>query len=85
MLVHDVRILALLPAVGLLIAIFAGWKLDLATRWDELGMRRLWTFNIWQWLLRYLVPAAVVTILAISAWGFVSSLSLFPSFRNLFA
>lgn len=75
----------MLPAVGLLIAIFAGWKLDLATRWDELGMRRLWTFNIWQWLLRYLVPAAVVTILAISAWGFVSSLSLFPSFRNLFA
>ncbi|QCF26912.1 sodium-dependent transporter [Hydrocarboniclastica marina] len=64
----------MLPIVGLLVAVFAGWKLDVASRREELAMRWAWAFSSWQWLLKYLVPVAVVAILAISAWGFVSAL-----------
>lgn len=64
----------MLPVVGLLVAVFTGWRLAQADSRDELGMRWRWVFSAWRWLIRYLVPIAVVAILAVSAWGFISAL-----------
>lgn len=64
----------LLPVVGVLVALFAGWKLDPAICQDELRISRPWLFDLWYRLLRYLAPAAVCVILAVSAWGFIASL-----------
>lgn len=64
----------MLPAVGILVAVFAGWKLDVRSAREELAMSRDWLFRLWHALLRYLVPVGVAIILAVSAWGFLSSL-----------
>lgn len=64
----------MLPVVGLLVALFAGWKLAEADSRDELAMRAPWVFLAWQWLIRYLVPIAIVVILMVSVWGFISAL-----------
>ncbi len=51
-----------IPVSGLLITVFIGWVISPDTSRDELNMRRPWTFSAWYFIMRYLAPAALLTI-----------------------
>jgi neurotransmitter:Na+ symporter, NSS family len=53
----------LLPAGGLLIAIFSGWMLSRAASVDELAMGGGFAYRSWRVLIRYVSPAAVAFVL----------------------
>ncbi|MEP5766397.1 MAG: sodium-dependent transporter [Halieaceae bacterium] len=52
----------LLPLGGLLIAVFVGWFVKASTSAEELGFKSQLLFKIWHFLLRYVVPPAVLII-----------------------
>lgn len=54
----------LLPLVGLLIALFVGWRMRAESARDELYVESRGFFWLWRWLLRYIAPPAVLAILA---------------------
>lgn len=63
----------LLPAGGMLISIFVGWKLDRKFIQDELsnhGVSRMWYFGILMFCMRFIAPVAIFLI-------FLSGLGLF--------
>ena len=52
----------MMPLGGMLIALFAGWRVREALLTSELpGLGRL-TFRLWRWSLRTLVPAAILLV-----------------------
>ena len=53
----------LLPAGGILIAIFAGWILSAETTREELGLPAGALFAGWRFLMRYVCPVAVGAVL----------------------
>ncbi|MFT7264514.1 MAG: NSS family neurotransmitter:Na+ symporter [Halioglobus sp.] len=53
----------LLPLGGLLIAVFAGWVIKKEYAKDELTTLGDTSFEIWHFLIRYIVPPAVLVIL----------------------
>ncbi|MFU8837601.1 MAG: sodium-dependent transporter [Thiohalomonadaceae bacterium] len=53
----------MLPLGGLLIAIFAGWRMHRQSSLDELAIADGWLFKGWRALLRYVAPLAVIVIL----------------------
>ena len=52
-----------LPVNALLIALFAGWAVRETTAVDELGFGPGGTFRLWQLIVRFLGPAAIVIVL----------------------
>ena len=48
----------MLPAGGMLFALFAGWKISAPVAREELGMSEGW-FRLWQVLTRFVAPLAV--------------------------
>ncbi len=52
----------MLPLGGLLIAIFAAWKMSRASSVDELGMGDRFFYPLWRFLVRYITPVAVVIV-----------------------
>jgi NSS family neurotransmitter:Na+ symporter len=52
----------LLPLGGLLIAVFVGWFVNTRISAEELEFKNPVLFQIWHFLLRYLVPPAVLII-----------------------
>jgi len=63
----------LLPLVGVMIALFAGWRLRAEVARDELFQSRPWVVGLWRLLLRWLVLPAVVAVLVTGlyslGWG----------------
>lgn len=55
----------MLPVGGLLIAIFAGWVMTKESTREELGMASPHLFNLWHFLIRYIVPIAVFLVLVL--------------------
>ncbi len=54
----------MLPLGGLLIAVFAAWKMSTASSTDELDMSsQAFGYRLWRFLLRYITPIAVIIIL----------------------
>jgi len=53
----------LLPLGGLLIAIFAGWFITRDSSRNELNLKSERLFSFWHFLIRYIVPMAVLVIL----------------------
>lgn len=53
----------LLPLVGLLIALFAGWRMRAEAARDELFADSDRLFSLWRWLLRYIAPPALSVVL----------------------
>lgn len=53
----------MLPLGGLLIALFAGWVVKKADLLDELALDDGPFFKVWQFLIRFLCPAAIAVIL----------------------
>ena len=52
----------LLPVGGLLIAVFAGWVLKKEASRDELTSLNATTYEVWHFLIRFVVPPAVLVI-----------------------
>jgi NSS family neurotransmitter:Na+ symporter len=52
----------MLPLGGLLIAIFAAWKMKRAATVDELGMGDRFFYPVWRFLVRYITPVAVIIV-----------------------
>jgi NSS family neurotransmitter:Na+ symporter len=52
----------MLPLGGLLIAIFAAWKMSRAATVDELGMGDRIFYPLWRFLVRYITPVAVIIV-----------------------
>jgi len=52
----------MLPLGGLLIAIFAAWKMSRASTVDELGMGDRFFYPLWRFLVRYITPVAVIIV-----------------------
>jgi NSS family neurotransmitter:Na+ symporter len=59
----------LLPLGGLLIAVFAGWKVSEGAASDELDMTNSALFRLWRLAIRYLVPPALALILVLGLLG----------------
>lgn len=53
----------MLPAGGLFIAIFVGWKMTRASTREELMLADGFVFRTWRTLLRYLIPPAVLLVM----------------------
>lgn len=58
----------LLPVSALMLAIFVGWRLPRSKVQEELAMPNLAVFKLWYLLIRYLVPAALMTLFASNLW-----------------
>ena len=52
----------MLPLGGLLIAIFAAWKMSRASSMDELAMGDGFFYPLWRFLVRYITPVAVIIV-----------------------
>ncbi len=52
----------LLPLGGLLIAVFAGWVAHKDTTRDELSSLNAWGYKLWHFLIRFVVPPALLVI-----------------------
>jgi NSS family neurotransmitter:Na+ symporter len=52
----------LLPLGGLLIAVFAGWVAHKDTTRDELSSLNAWGYRLWRFLIRFVVPPALLVI-----------------------
>ncbi len=52
----------MLPLGGLLIAIFAAWKMSRAATVDELRMGDRFFYPCWRFLVRYITPVAVIIV-----------------------
>ena len=61
----------MLPLGGLLIAVFAVWKMSRASTVDELGMGERFFYPIWRFLVRYITPIAVI-IVFLNAIGLIN-------------
>ena len=59
----------MLPLGGLLIALFVGWFVSKASAQQELAMGNEALFEVWYFLIRYLVPVAVLVILVMGVMG----------------
>jgi NSS family neurotransmitter:Na+ symporter len=53
----------LLPAAGLLLALYAGWALKVPWRCEELGLASRRDLRAWMWLVRVVVPLCLVTLM----------------------
>ncbi|OQY19663.1 MAG: sodium-dependent transporter [Desulfobacteraceae bacterium 4572_35.1] len=54
----------LLPIAGLLISIYVGWFWNGSEEKQELlASGRTWVYPLWHWLIRYIAPTAVATVL----------------------
>jgi NSS family neurotransmitter:Na+ symporter len=53
----------LLPVGGLMIAIFAGWFMKKTSSRDELTSLGAVTYEIWHFLIRFVVPPALLVII----------------------
>ena len=54
----------MLPMGGLLIAIFAGWKMSKTSSTDELDMNETDIgYQIWRFLIRFVTPVAVIIVM----------------------
>ena len=52
----------LLPVGGLLIAVFVGWAVDKTDSRDELASLNTAGYEIWHFLIRFVVPPALAVI-----------------------
>lgn len=59
----------MLPLGGLLLAIFAGWFVSGESLKDELQIASPLIYNVWYFLIRFVVPVAVALIMISSFWS----------------
>jgi neurotransmitter:Na+ symporter, NSS family len=52
----------LLPLGGLLIALFAGWRMTERSVMEELGIRRPLLFRTWYYLVRFVAPIGILLV-----------------------
>lgn len=52
----------MLPAGGLLVAVFVGWRMSRSSTLDELGMHDGIVYSTWRVLVRFIAPLGVIAI-----------------------
>ena len=52
----------MLPLGGLLIAVFAAWRMRRDASVDELAMGDGFCYRLWRFLVRYITPVAVMIV-----------------------
>jgi NSS family neurotransmitter:Na+ symporter len=67
----------MLPLGGLLIAIFASWKMKRASSIDELGMGNRFFYPLWRFLVRYITPVAVVIVFLYAIRDILKAVGIF--------
>ena len=67
----------MLPLGGLLIAIFASWKMKRASSIDELGMGNRFFYPLWRFLVRYITPIAVVIVFLYAIRDILKAVGIF--------
>lgn len=67
----------MLPIGGLLIAIFAAWKMKRASSIDELGMGNRFFYPLWRFLVRYITPIAVVIVFLYAIRDILKAVGIF--------
>ncbi len=58
----------MLPLVGLMLAIFAVWRVNKDMMRDELQLKHKVLFNSWRFVMRYITPVAII-IVFLHVWG----------------
>jgi NSS family neurotransmitter:Na+ symporter len=53
----------LMPVGGILIAIFVGWRMKVATLREELPVMTATVFTVWLWMIRVVAPLAIVGVI----------------------
>jgi NSS family neurotransmitter:Na+ symporter len=53
----------LMPVGGILIAIFVGWRMKVATLREELPVMTATVFTVWLWMIRIVAPLAIVGVI----------------------
>lgn len=61
----------MLPLGGLLIAIFAGWRMKKNSAVEELALEKESAFNLWYIVIRYITPVAVAVVLVFKVIGVI--------------
>jgi NSS family neurotransmitter:Na+ symporter len=54
-----------LPLGGLLIAVLSGWVVKKEATRDELSSLNAWGFQLWHFLIRFVVPPALLVIFVV--------------------
>ena len=52
----------LLPLGGMLIAVFAGWKLPAFVLREELNVEHEWFYRLWRFMLRFISPVIIAAV-----------------------
>ena len=52
----------MLPAGGLLVAVFVGWRMSRSSTLDELGLHDAVVYSTWRVLVRFIAPLGVIAI-----------------------
>ncbi len=53
----------LMPVGGILIAVFVGWRMKVATLREELPVMTATVFTVWLWMIRIVAPLAIVGVI----------------------
>ncbi len=56
----------LIPANGLLLALFAGWAMSKSSMLEEFSLKNRYVFRYWLFSIRYLAPVAILLVLITS-------------------
>lgn len=59
----------MLPIGGIAYALFAGWSLPTQLAAEGLNISSHWALALWQWLVRYLAPVAILVIMICAVVG----------------
>jgi len=60
--IDSIVTLVILPAGGLLVAVFAGWMMNTTSTMDELNIKKQFLYKTWQFVIRYVSPLLVFVI-----------------------
>jgi len=52
-----------MPAGGILIALFVGWRMQVNTLREELPLMGPGLFQVWLWMIRVVAPLAIVGVM----------------------
>ena len=61
-----------MPVGGILIALFVGWRMHVATLQEELPLMGPAVFQVWLWMIRVVAPLAIIFVMDQTFGGYLS-------------
>lgn len=59
----------MLPLGGLMICLFAGWRMKRVALEEELSLSKPWLFHAWYLAIRFVAPVAVAAIFVVNLYN----------------